>query len=166
MSNDTNIKGLAELKAAMGDLPEKIERNLMRGSMRAGLKVIAAKAEGNINSRSGALAESVRVGTRIKAGQITGFVQAGPSKKHKKPWYAAIVHKGAKKHVIKARRAKLLAIGVPQVTHPGAAPNPYLEDALKSEMGAAVAEVASHMRGRLASKHGINVPDPLQEFDE
>lgn len=162
----SNVKGLAEIKQVMGQLPDKIERNLMRGAMRAGGKVFLKGAADNINTLSGELEKSLRVGTRIKGGQVQASVKAGPSKKNRKAWYAVIVHKGAKKHIIKARRAKMLAIGVKQVTHPGAAPNEYLLDSAEQLLTPAVVAVADHLRKRLASKYGIDVPDPLEEGDD
>ena len=56
---DINIKGMAELKRALEQLPAKLEANVMRGAMRAGAKVIADAAKDNVHTVSGALAASI-----------------------------------------------------------------------------------------------------------
>lgn len=164
--SDTKVKGLAELKAALAQLPEKIERNVMRGAIRAGLKATAQRAEQNIRSVSGELASSVRVGTKVKNGQVIGTVTAGVSKKNKRPYYAHMVEFGTQAHIIKARRGKLLAIGVAKVEHPGAKPRPFMRPALDATQAQVVEGVREYIRTRLATKHGIDVPAPLEEGDE
>lgn len=170
MSSNT-VKGLADLKRAMAELPAKIEANMMRGAMRAGGKVIAEAAKASVNSVSGELAQSIAVGTRLKGGQAVCTVTAGkPTKSGGKTkrlgWYAHIVEGGAKAHVIKARRGKLLAIGVKKVNHPGAKARPFMRPALDTQGLAAVEAVREYLRKRLATKHGIDVPAPLEEGDE
>ncbi|MDR7331762.1 HK97-gp10 family putative phage morphogenesis protein [Roseateles asaccharophilus] len=164
--SETKVKGLAELKAALAQLPEKIERNIMRGAIRAGLKPLKEQAAANIRSVSGQLADSVRVGTKTKKGAVIGTVTAGVSKKNKRPYYAHMVEFGTKRHIIKARRGKLLAIGVAKVDHPGARPKPFMRPALDATQAQVLEGVREYVRTRLATKHGIDVPAPLAEGDE
>lgn len=164
--SSTQVKGLAELKAALLQLPEKIERNIMRGAIRAGLKVTKERAQQLIHPVSGDLANSVRVGTKTKGGAVIGTVTAGASKKDKRPYYAHMVEFGTKRHVIKARRGKLLAIGVAKVDHPGARPHPFMRPALDATQAQVLDAVREYIRARLATKHGIDVPAPLEEGDE
>lgn len=172
---DINIKGMAELKRALEQLPAKLEANVMRGAMRAGAKVIADAAKDNVHNVSGALAASITVATRVKAGKVTGRVVAGgkgkkQSKKGKgSAFYAHMVEYGTKAHVIEARAGHRLSIHghfVRRVNHPGARPRPYMRPALDTQASLAVLAVREYIRGRLSTQHGIDVPAPLQEGDE
>ena len=60
-------------------------------------------------------------------------------------------------------------MGVAQVQHPGAKKKPFLRPALDLQGQAAVEAVREYIRTRLATKHGIDVPapvDPAAEPDE
>lgn len=162
---DTTIKGLAELQAAMDQLPAMLEANILRGAMRAGAKVIAAEAKRNVHSVSGDLAASVRFGASLRKseGKLTAYVRAGGrgKKNRRAAFYANMVELGTAAHVIKARPPnKMLAIGVAQVKHPGSQKKPFLRPALDMQHQAAVERMREYIRTRLALKHGINVPAP------
>lgn len=166
--SETRIKGLAELQRALDELPAKIEANVMRGALRAGAKVLLADAQKSaaFADHTGALRASLRVTTSLKRGRIAAAVKAGPTKKDKRPWYARFVEFGTAAHVIKARRARMLAIGVAKVNHPGAKKHPFLRPALDTQHVAAVEAAREYIRKRLSTKHGIDVPAPLEEGDE
>ena len=163
---DTQIKGLAELQRALDQLPAKIEANIMRAAMRAGAKVIAKEAAANVNSVSGALAASVRFGSRsnAKAGSVNGYVRAGGKAKKGRAaaFYAHMVEYGTAAHVIKARPPnRMLAIGVAQVNHPGARKKPFMRPALDTHAALALEAMREHIRATLLKKHGLDVPAPL-----
>lgn len=171
MADTVQIKGLAELQRALDTLPAKIEANIMRGAVRAGVKVIAEAAAANAPVQTGSLKLDFNVGTRSKAGMVTGRLVVGRGRKSKggtkkAAFYAHFVEFGTKPHRIKARRGKALAIGVSAVNHPGARPKPFLRPALDAKAQASVEAVAAYIRKRLADKHGIDVPAPREEFDE
>jgi HK97 gp10 family phage protein len=168
--NDTTVKGLAQLQAALDSLPAKIEANIMRGAMRAGAKLVLADAKRSASfaDRTGALRDSLRITTSLKRGTVLAAVKAGATAKDKRPFYAGMVEFGTAAHVITAGPGKLLPVygGVKSVHHPGARKHPYLRPALDTQGAAAVAAAAEYIRKRLATKYGIDVPAPAEEGDE
>jgi HK97 gp10 family phage protein len=174
MSEGLKITGLAELKRALEQLPVKMENNILRGALRAGAKVLATEAKANVHSISGDLAASIRYGckTQLQSGKLVATVSAGKAKKGKKnkAFYADMVERGTAAHIIKARKPnRMLAIGVAQVQHPGSQKKPFMRPALDQHGQAAVERVREYIRERLANKHGIEVPapiDPQAEPDE
>ena len=174
---DAVTKGLAELQAALDQLPAKIEANIMRGAMRAGAKVIAKQA-GAIARESqvtGELASTVRFGTSIskRDGIVEAYVRAGPkaakrgkkqTKEDRKGWYAGWVEFGTAAHIIRAKPGHSLAIGggqYAQVNHPGAKKQPFMRPAMDSRSQAALDAVGEYVRNRLATQYGIDVPAPI-----
>ncbi len=169
-AGDVQVKGLAELQRALDTLPAKIEQNIMRGALRAGIKVIAAAAAANAPQATGTLKLDMNVGTRAKAGTVTGRLVIGRRGKGKSgkrsAYYALFVEYGTRAHRIVAKHGKALALGVSAVNHPGARAKPFLRPAFDQQAQASVEAVAAYVRKRLATKHGIDVPEPPQEFDE
>jgi HK97 gp10 family phage protein len=170
--SDVKVKGLAELQAALAQLPVKMENNILRAALRAGCKIIAKQAADNVKSVSGSLAASVRFGVdtnKNKNGKLAGYVRAGARGKRAKKglqpnaaFYAHMVEQGTAAHIIKARAPnRMLAIGVAQVQHPGAKKKPFLRPAMDNQGQAALAVMREYIRARLASKHGIDVPAPV-----
>lgn len=168
MAENVTIKGLPELMRALEQLPGKLARNVLRGAFRAGAKVVADEASNAAPVRSGLLRDSIRVTTRVKAQRISGTVRAGGKGKKgaKMARHAHLVEFGTAAHVIYAKPGSLLAIGVSKVNHPGAKKHPFMRPALDSKASQAVAAVGEYARNRLRTKHGIDLPEPLQEGDE
>jgi HK97 gp10 family phage protein len=178
--SETTVKGLADLQRALDQLPEKIEKNIMRGALRAGAKLLLEDARALCpmgppsgenariyGGREGLLRDSIRVKTRSKRGRVTAAVVAGgKDKKGGGAYYAHFVEYGTTPHVIKARAGKLLAIGVSKVNHPGARAKPFMRPALDKNVATSVQAAAEYIRARLASKHGIDVPPPMEDGDE
>ena len=181
--SETTVKGLAALQAALDQLPAKIEANIMRGALRAGAKVMldeakrlapvsepSAENQRLYGGRVGLLRDSIRIKTKLKRGQVTASVVAGgKTKDGGQPFYARFVEYGTAAHVIMAGPGKYLPLGngyLKSVQHPGARPQPFMRPALDMGTGAAVAAAADYIRQRLATKHGIDVPAPLQDGDE
>jgi HK97 gp10 family phage protein len=150
-----HVKGLSELQKFLNELPPKLERNVVRGALRAGANVIKPVAQANIHSVSGDLARSLKVSTRARGGVVTAKVYTSI-------FYAKFVEYGTKPHVIKAKDGGALAFGggvVQSVQHPGISPKPFLRPALDTQASAAVVAAGSYMRDRLATKHGLDTAD-------
>ncbi|HXC40333.1 MAG TPA: HK97 gp10 family phage protein, partial [Burkholderiales bacterium] len=86
MAEEFRVAGLAELYQTLEQLPLKLEKNILRGAIRAGAKVVADDArrrapvltEADPRRVPGALAKSVRVmSTGVKGGVVKGGVVVG-----------------------------------------------------------------------------------------
>ena len=179
---DIRVTGLSELQAFLDQLPAKIEANIMRGALRAGTKVIKNRAMLNIDSKTGDLAKSLRIYTRIKDGIVKSVLASRGD--YKALW----VEFGTRPHLIKvqeeekninyrlsAKRGhtvresmttvnrRVLQIGNnfvgPVVSHPGAKPKPFLRPALDSEANNAIIAAGEYIKKRLATKHGLNTAE-------
>lgn len=178
MSDYVHVKGLKELNEALQSLPVKMEINVMRGALRAGINVIKERAKATApvgapsgrnvkkyGGRRGLLRDSTRVSVRLKTGTVTASLKAGgKAKGGGDAYYATIVHQGAKPHVIKAKPGKMLRLRggrlVKMVNHPGFAGNPWMQRAFDGQNTSAVYAVGNYISKRLATQHGINVPGP------
>jgi HK97 gp10 family phage protein len=160
--SEVHVKGLRELSAAMQELPAKLERNVLRGGLRAGANVIKPVAQSNIQSQSGRLAASLRVGTGTRGGRVTGYVRT-------RLFYAPFVEFGTQSHTIEPGARRALSIGglfVASVDHPGARPHPFMRPAFDSQATAAVVAMAEYIKARLATKNGIDTAHIMIEGDE
>lgn len=174
------VTGLRELQAFMDQLAPKLEQNVMRGALRAGVNVIKreTKARCPVGAPSetgrkryklypGALRDSIRSGVRAKGGRVTAYVRVGGKVKKTGAdvWYAHIIeYTGAVPHTIKARVGKALTIGagiktVVEVDHPGMRARPFLRPAFDGQAQSAVTAAAEYMKKRLATKHGLDTAD-------
>lgn len=170
----THVTGLKELYAALQSVPVKIERNVMRGAMRAGAKVVMQAVKENVpvskpstrgaeiyGGYEGALRDSIRVGTLTKRGSVVAYVRAG-GKKKADTFYANWVERGTKAHWIDSKSGWLNINGQrvkAPVLHPGARPHPFMRPALDSEQTRAVVAVGNYIKYRLATKHGMDTAD-------
>lgn len=155
MSNDVHIAGLKELQAFLDALPAKLERNVMRGALRAGAKVIQAQAIANVPVKSGELRKSLKLRTGGRNGIVTASVRT-------KVFYAKFVEYGTASHAIRAKHGGKLLFGGTfrdSVHHPGTKPKSFLRPALDAKAGAAVIAAAEYMRNRLATKEGLDTAD-------
>lgn len=178
MSDLVHVKGLSELQKFLDQLPAKVERNVLRGALRAAAKeVLLPQARANINSDSGELAKSLRVSVRAKRGTVTASVKSDL-------FYARFVEYGTRQHWVsvkpEARPSRItrrgrrafsigtlnemaargsLVIGSAfvgaSVAHPGARPHPFLLPALDTQAHAVLLRVGDYIKTRLASKHGL-----------
>lgn len=161
MANVT-VTGLAELHKVLQELPVKIERNVMRGALRAGAKVIEEEAERlcpvappnmtavKLGARAGELKRSIRVSVRVrsKAGWINAQIKAG----NRVAWYAHLVEFGTARHWIKPKNRKSLFLaGVFKelIDHPGARAKPFMRPAFDAKSRAAIDAMADYIRTRL-----------------
>lgn len=118
--SEVRVKGLAELEKALNELPLKFEKNIVRGALRAGAKVVRDEAralapvapptkEGRekYGGRAGLLRDSIRVSSsKVVDGRVVVNVVAGGSVKGTKnfgggaAFYARWVEFGTKPHMI------------------------------------------------------------------
>jgi hypothetical protein len=163
--SDARVTGLSELRRLLDELPAKLERNVMRGALRAGVKTILPVAKQNIHSVSGELAEGLKIGTRARDGVVTAYVKAtGPHRS-----IAHLVEHGTRAHFIAAKDGGALAIGAglyESVHHPGAAPHPFARPATDQQAVPAAVAAGNYMKDRLATKHGIDTAHIMVEGDE
>lgn len=178
------ILGGAALDALLGTLPVKIEKNIMRGALRAGAKVFLDEVKKNIPVDQGALRKSARVTTRSRRGEVTASVKVGD----KNVYYAQMVEFGTRRHLIKVQDSErgvnartgralsyrtinknVLRIGNtfvgPTVEHPGARPHPFMRPAAEAGFEAAVTAVQAYVRKKLA-ENGLDTPDPTPPENE
>jgi len=155
------IRGLSELHKTLQELPAKIERNILRGGLRAGAKVIEDEAQRLVpvalptmdsvkrGARAGELKRSIRVTMRAnKSGQVRAQLKAGNSV----AWYAHLVEFGTARHWIKPKSRKslfLAGLAKELVDHPGAKPKPFMRPAYDNKWRSAIDAMASYVRDRL-----------------
>lgn len=167
MTADTfHVKGLSALGKALAELPLRLERNVMRGALRAGMEPIRTQARANVTKQSGKLAKGLRVSTDSGRKMVYAKLKTSGAHDH----IARFIEFGTARHWISSKKGKMLRIaGVnvnggsfvvykERVDHPGARPLPFMRPALDAQAGAAVAATAAYIRGRL-TEQGINVPD-------
>ncbi|HJW51465.1 MAG TPA: hypothetical protein VJ501_05590 [Burkholderiaceae bacterium] len=162
---DVKINGLAELQQALDQVPAKIEKNVLRGGLLRGMRVILPEARRNINSISGLLANGLKISTGSRGGRVFSYMRA----RGKHGYVAKWVEFGTKAHRITAKDQGWLSLGGifrKTVQHPGAKPKPFMRPALESKAGAAVIAAAEYMRNRLESKHGLDTSDLTFDREE
>lgn len=153
---DVNVKGLAELQKYLDAFPPKMERNVLRGALRAGANVVKKAAFQNIHHVSGDLGKSLKVRSNARGGKVTASV-------YTRVFYAKFVEHGTRPHTITAKNRKGLSFGgmlFQSVDHPGIVnPKPFLRPALYSQAAPAVVAVGEYIKNRLATKHGLDTAD-------
>jgi HK97 gp10 family phage protein len=180
-AREEDIAGGRQLAQLLDTLPVKVERNIMRGALRAGARVMLLEVKQRIPRDSGALAASARVTTRAVRGEVTASVKIG----NKKVWYAHLVEFGTKPHYISVSdedrgrgrtsgtlasirtvNRRVLQIGAnfvgPSVHHPGSSARPYARPAADAGFTPAMAAVQKKIREGLTAA-GINTPDPARD---
>lgn len=160
MAEYKNIKGGKELDEFLKSLPAKVEKNIMRSALRAGVNVLKDAAKQNVPVKSGDLRRSIKVSTGSRGGIVTAKVQTNM-------WYAHFVEFGTAAHTIKAKGKGMLAFGgifARAINHPGAKAKPFMRPALDSRTDAAIEAVTNRVRERLTAE-GINTqaPEPIHE---
>lgn len=158
MSDETHVKGLADLQKFMDELTPKMERNVMRGALRAGMKEVLPVAKSNIHSVSGQLAAGLKLRTSARGGVVTASIKTGGPH----GYLGDMVEYGTAAHVIVPRAAGALDIGgavVKSAEHPGAKPHPFLRPALDGQAQPAVVAAADYIKTRLADEHGLDTSE-------
>jgi HK97 gp10 family phage protein len=188
---ETVVKGLSELQAFLDQLPAKVERNIARGALRAGMNVVKVAAQANVHSVSGLLAKGLKVSSRARGGLVTSSLKAaGPHGYIAKfveygtaaHWISVkdmvrpsrMTRHGAKTFAVRtlnkmARRGSLVIGGNfvgASVAHPGASKKPFMRPALDQKANAAVVAVGNYIKNRLATKEGLDTSGITIEGDD
>lgn len=167
---EIRVKGLSELNDYLQKLPVRLEQNILRGALRAGLKPIKDAAIANCptgepsdnNKRkyklyNGALRDSIRISARIRKreGKVTASLYAGGKsrKTGADVFYAHIIE------LTGARAHSLSNGGKGEINHPGVKSQPFLRPAIDAQSNNAILAAASYIRNRLQNKHGIDTSD-------
>lgn len=166
MADLTHVKGLSELQKLLDTLPAKLERNVLRGALRAGMKPIQVEAKNIVQKQSGQLQKGLKIATKAKGRRVMSYLVAkGP--------HAYIAHWlefGTRPHTIAPRKGgKELAIGgryVASAEHPGIRPHPFMRPAMDTQASAALVAVGNYIKNRLATKHGLDTAHIMVEGDE
>lgn len=163
----TGVSGLRELDQMLKQLPANIEKNVLRGALRAGQKVFADAAKSNLRSNgsvdTGELEKSVRVRFKRKSerfGWVRSYVMAGNSKAYYAHWVeygTATYYSGSgrtvgKPYEITPKVAGSLLLGGmlrESVTHPGIQPKPFMRPAVDENYGTAIDAVVQYMQKRI-----------------
>ena len=175
MANTSNVQvlGLKELDTLLKTLPAKVEGNVMRGGMRASLKVIGDVAKTNLAAngtiKTGNLQKSIRIGFKRKSetgyGWMRGILTAG----NKDAWYAHFIEFGTasfytghgksvgKPYEIRPKNRKsLFFAGLMRevIVHPGIHPQPFMRPAFDQSSSKAITTFADYVRVRLPKELG------------
>lgn len=166
MAGDTtHVKGLSALNDFLQQVPVKVERNVLRGALRAGMKTVQPVAQRKIHSVSGELAKGLKIGTRARGGTVTATLKAtGPHR-----FIAHLLEYGVRAHVIAAKGKGWLSFFggfAKSVQHPGFQPKAFMRPALDEQSTAAVVASAEYMKKRLATKEGLDTSHIMIEGDE
>lgn len=165
MADEIIVKGLADLQRFLDELPVKMERNVMRGALRAGMNTVKPVAQSLVHPVSGKLAKGLKVGTRARGSVVMSYLK--PTGPH--AFIARFLEFGTKPHTITAKNRKGLSFGglfFQSVDHPGAKMHPFLRPALDAQASTAVVAAAEYMKARLATKHGLDTSAVMIEGDE
>ena len=97
-TSNVEVTGLKELDALLKTLPARIEGNVMRGGMRASLKVIGDVAKTNLAAngtiKTGNLQKSIRIGFKRKSETGYGWMRGRLTAGNKDAWYAHFIEFG------------------------------------------------------------------------
>lgn len=175
-TQEQTVVGGRELDDLLKTLPANVEKNIMRGALRAGAAVVLPEVKQRIPIDSGQLRASARITSRYKKGDVTASVKVG----NFVAWYAHLVEFGTRPHVIKVddrdravnrRTGRLVTISTvnrhlrlgrvlvgPSVQHPGTSAHPFMRPAIDATFNQAVAAVTKRIRERL-NKRGLFTTD-------
>lgn len=155
VSGEMIVNGLSDLMKVMDGLPAMIQRNAMRGALRAGANVIANEARRLAPVATGQLKASVRVSVRVDNGVVKAFVKAGNRYKVYKIGGKGRATKGAYKTAREgggtdyhsAFYAHMVEFGTIKMRA-----HPFMRPALDGRKQEAVEAVAEYLRQRLPAE--------------
>lgn len=124
------VHGLDELNVKLAKLAPRVQKNVLRGMVRAGAGVVKKKALANLGGKAGRKDVVVRASrSKSKGGKAVASVGVSSDK-----FYLNYLETGTAPHVIKTSRKKVLSSGEEvfgvKVHHPGQPKAPFLEPAL------------------------------------
>lgn len=160
MANEVKIQGLAELNRMLQQLPANIERNILRGGLRAGQKVFEQLALANISPTMDDLRRSLKIKTSGRRGVASAVLSAGDRYAYYAHWVeygTATYYEGKGRTVgapypIRSRRKKSLKAGEKNfaaVIHPGMKPMPYMRPAADDGMDRALLAMRDYLKVRI-----------------
>lgn len=168
------LKGGPELLQLLDQLPKNLERNVIRGGLRAGAKVIQQQAKANVPVKTGQLKCAIGIGTRTDGAKLSSYVKL----RGKGSYLGLFIEYGVAPHLILVsdadmpvretrhgpRKASIgrvnkmlkrgsLKIGEnfvgPVVMHPGHAAKPFLRPALEQKAEEAVTVMGAYIAHRV-----------------
>ena len=168
------LKGGPELLQLLNELPKNLERNVIRGGLRAGAKVIQQQAKTNVAVKTGQLKRAIGIGTRTDGAKLSSYVKL----RGKGSYLGLFIEYGVAPHLISVSDADIpvretrhgprkvgigtmnkmlkrgsLKIGEnfvgPVVMHPGHAAKPFLRPALEQKAEAAVTAMGAYIAHRM-----------------
>ncbi len=164
MTTAVSVKGLSELLRDLRTLPARIERNVIRGALRAGGRVLVRELAKRTpvgrprkNWRGefrpgGDLLKSIKMRVTARKGAPEMTISIGS----RLAWYANIVERGTYRqpggYWIVARKAKALRIGHVlrrRIWHPGISPRYFVRDAFAAGAEPSVQEFRQYVARRL-----------------
>lgn len=177
------VKGRDAVRQYLRQIPDKLERKILRGAAKAAATVIADEAKLRVVSSE--VESAIKISTRqTEPGRVVAKVQVKGPGAYIAPW----LEYGTDPHFISVaedqrdgrsvRRINQqtreaggdgsLVIGGKfvgkTVWHPGARPHPFLRPALDSKEAEAIAAAQTFINSKIAS-HGLNGPE-IPEVDE
>lgn len=163
MSNRDVVFGTQQLDDLLSTFAPKIKKNILRSALTAGAQVFKKEVLVRVPRKSGDLAKTTRVSSRIdsKRNRVTASVKVG----NKKAPYALSVEFGTRAHLIEAPQGQSLSVAGRQyraVNHPGATQHPFMRPAAKKMLPQAVDAVRKKIRERM-SANGLNVPASVMD---
>jgi HK97 gp10 family phage protein len=141
--NEVVVSGLSDLQKLLNTLPAKIEKNVMRGALRAGMKPVAIDARANAPKDTGLMAKDLKISTRASRGEITVKLKATGKHAH----IAHFAEYGVKPHKIGGGM------------HPGYDGNPFMRPALDQNAAEVLVAAGNYIKNRLSTKHGLDTSD-------
>lgn len=168
MANEAfNVQGLKELHAMLQELPVRIERNIMRGAIRAGANVYRDAARAAAPVDDGTLKRSIKTGsTNVKKGKVvvnvgtdlyyarmvefgTASYYTGTGRTVGKPYKIPKTSKTGKMTKRLKKALRFNGVIVNSATHPGIKPQPFMRRAFDGASDQAVATFAQYVATRL-----------------
>jgi hypothetical protein len=154
------VKGQIELERFFDEVPGRIQKNILRGAMRAGAQELRDAAQENLRRngsvKTGKLLMGLEVGTRVNGDVVTGYVRT--TGEH--AFIGPLLEYGTRPHTITAKNKGLLFFGglfAKNVRHPGFRPKPFMRPAVDTS-GAAVLNASSeYFEGRMNDKRALGL---------
>lgn len=182
------LKGGPELLHLLDELPKNLERNVIRGGLRAGAKVIQQQAKANVPVKTGQLRRAIGIGTRTAGSRLSSYVKLRGSGSY----LGLFIEYGVAPHLISVAEAdkpvrntrrgpRKVSIGTinkmvkrgslkigenfvgPIIMHPGHAAKPFLRPALDQKAQEAVNAMGAYIAHRVQIG---NLKAPSLEVDD
>ena len=166
-SSRFSVDGLAELDKLLKSLPVRIEKNVLKGALRAGQKVMLQGAKSHLNEvtkrDSGALENSLRIRFARRSegyGWVRSYLVAGDRHafySHMVEFGTASFYSGSGEtvgapYVIAPKVKKSLFFGGQArkaVVHPGIKPKPFMRPALDEQAESSIRAMTEYLRRRI-----------------